>query len=177
MEFAYVKLMEEHKLTYAQLPADAKTGIDVIKEMERMIALAEKKGKKIMPKTFDKLRINDRFVTREILDFLSDEDDIDDKDDKGGNPPPPAPLVPVVEVEKDLKEKQADPVGLKIEAELKALFEANKTAWKIDDLKEPAPETYACLFDIYKDGEENGIQTNLFMIVEKEDKLFHITKK
>lgn len=168
MDFAYQKLMEEHSLSYADLPKDAKIGIDIIKEIERAITLAEKKGKKITPKTYEKLRINDRFVVSEILDHIGDDDSDQNKPDR---------IITAAEIKHDMEQEPKDPKGFVIEGELKALFDANETKLDVEGLRVKAPNTYAHLFKTHKEGEENGIETTLYKVLENAtDKLFYITK-
>ena len=60
MQYAYQKLMEQHELTYSELPEDAKTGIDVIKDVEKAIKMAQGRGAAISEKTYNKLKVNDK---------------------------------------------------------------------------------------------------------------------
>ena len=74
MEYAYEKLMQQHKLSYAELPSDAKVGIDTIKNIEKSITMLEKKGKKVSQSVINKIKANDKWIVNEILDFVDDTD-------------------------------------------------------------------------------------------------------
>lgn len=168
MEYAYQKLMAKHELTYAELPEDAKTGIDVIKDVEKAINMAEKKGNTISQKTYNKLKINDKFVVGEILDYVNDRENDDDDE------------VPfdADEIKNEMVEGKSnlDPKGLAIDEELKKLYSENRITLSIDDLKNVAPNSYRVLFDAYDPDEENGIETSHFKLIEKPDNLFHLSK-
>jgi len=180
MEYAYKKLMSENDLKITDLPEDARLAIKSIADIEKAIKLAEGKGKNVSEQTYKKLQMNDKFIVREILDILDSRDDDDDDDDQyeddddqnndddnshdSNNPPIPA-------------DKLDNPKeGYVIEKELKALFDSGKIALTIEELKPVAPAAYKLLFDKYAEGEENGIQTTFYTILEKDDKLFHISK-
>jgi hypothetical protein len=75
MQYAYQKLMAENDLTLAELPEDAKLGIEAIKNIEKAVNMAEKKGKRVSPQTMAKIKANDKWVVREILDYIDDEDE------------------------------------------------------------------------------------------------------
>ena len=73
--------------------------------------------------------------------------------------------------------KEVNPAGLKIESELKALFEAGNKQMDIEDLQSDAPSCYEILFDTYEPEEDNGIETTRYKLLERTDGLFYITKK
>lgn len=170
MEYAYQKLMTKHKLEYSELPEDAQTGIDIIKDVNKAIVMAEKKGNTVSQKTYNKLKINDKFVVGEILDYINDKENDDDD----------APPFNADEIKEDMLENndvKLDPLGLSVDEELKAILEQGKTKLSTEELKEDAPKSYNIIFDSYNPEEENGIETSLYSILEKEDEMFYISKK
>ena len=72
MQYAYEKLMQEYELSHSELPEDAKLGIEAIKNIEKAVNMAEKSGKKINPQTMAKIKANDKWVVREILDYVDE---------------------------------------------------------------------------------------------------------
>ena len=140
MDFLYLSAMEEHGLSYNELPEDAQTGIDSIKDVVRAFRLAEKRGQKPTAKAVKKLKAMDKWVYYEILDYLNDTDNNDDdipfdKDD--------------VLDDKEPKEENIDPAGLKIDEELTALSDAGITKINFSELRSKAPVTHKTIWDNY----------------------------
>jgi len=167
MEFQYEKLMEEEGLTLKELPQDAKVGIESIAKIKRIIALTESKGKKIHQSVYQKLRTNDKWVTREILDYL------EGKDSKQSDEVPHNEK----EIQKDIEMTQIDPLGLEIENELKSLVEAGTKTLNADELKLKAPKAYNVVFKNYGEEEDNGVETSNFALIETDVEVFTIKKK
>ena len=184
MEFRYKKLMEENDLTLNQIPEDAKTGVDEINKVLRGITMRERAGKKVLPGTLKKLATMDKWVTYEILDFLDDTDKNDDnipfaakdvlKDLDKDNTPPLAPIVPPTP---PIDQKPVDPMGLKIDEELDNLFQSGKTSLTIDEVRSSARNAYKEIWDNYEEGEENGIITSKYSLLEGDDKTFNLKLK
>lgn len=218
IKYAYQKLMAEHKLTVAELPEDAKIGITTIMDIEKAISMAEKKGKKINPKTIAKIKANDKWIVNEILDFIDDtdknedeipheseevideiketiegkddgkgkgkgeeededegEDESDDEDEseedddsKGGAKD---------ESKEGIAKEKEKALGLLIEGELAEMHTSGKVDWHSDEIKAKYKNTYNTLFDNYVDGEENGIETTNYKLLEKSEEIFTISKK
>jgi type II secretory pathway predicted ATPase ExeA len=171
MEYQYIKAMQEFDLSYGELPEDAQTGIDQIKDVEKAISMLSNRGKNPTEKTMKKLRAMDKWVYYEILDYVNDTEKNDDEI------PHEADDI-VAEIKSDSTEVKAtaDPKGLKIEEELTALFKQGKKAMSIDDIESLAPTTYQVLYDVYDADEENGVETSQFKLIEKPDNLFHLSK-
>lgn len=172
MQYAYEKLMSDEKLTLAELPEDAKIGIEAIKKIERMLVISEKKGRKPTAKVLNKLKANDKWVVREILDYM------EGKDSKQSEEVPHS----VEEVQQDIKtdetkdEVKVDEKGLAIDKELQKLIEENTTTLTANELKAKAPRTYAVIFDNYEKGKENGVETSFYKAIETEAEKFTISK-
>jgi hypothetical protein len=173
MQYAYQKLMEEHDLTYGELPSDAKIGIDAIKNIEKSIVMIEKKGKTVSQSVLNKIRANDKWVVAEIIDYIEDTDNNDDE-------------LPYEkkEIEAELKKDAAPELtaeqktALAIENELEAMHKSGRKEWDIDSINSAAPKAYAELFEAYdEDDKENGVETSRYRLVETDDKIFTITKK
>ena len=56
MEFQYEKEMQKHGLKYADLPEDAQTGIDQIKDVNKALNMLEKSGKNQLLRRLKKSR-------------------------------------------------------------------------------------------------------------------------
>ncbi len=219
IKYAYQKLMAEHKLTIADLPSDAKIGIEAIMNIEKAINMAEKKGKKINPNTIAKIKANDKWVVNEILDFLDDtdknsdeipheeeevieeieetsegkdgkkggeegeEDDEDededesdeDSDDKSGSDDSKGGAKD--ETKEGIAKEKEKALGILIEGELAEMHTSGKVDWHSDEIKAKYKNTYNTLFDNYVDGEENGISTTNYELLEKSEEIFTISKK
>jgi hypothetical protein len=167
MEFQYEKLMEQEGLTLKELPEDAKVGIESIAKIKRIINLTESKGKTIRQDVYKKLKANDKWVTREILDYL------EGKDSNQSDELPHDEQ----EIKKDIEGQDIDPLGVAVEEELKKLFESDVKEIEADDLKSKAPKTYNVIFKNYGPDEDNGVETSNFTIIETDTEVFTIKKK
>lgn len=176
MELQYKKALTENGLNISDLPEDAQTGISEINHVLKAFNMLEKKGSKPTAKALKKLKAMDKWVYYEILDYLHDtdkneddipfdaddvKDDLQDKNDNKNDKP-------------DTNDETVEPdaLGLKIEAELDGLYQSGKTVYSIEELSGNAKETYNVLFDSYEDGEENGIVTTKYSLLEGTDKKF-----
>jgi hypothetical protein len=178
MELQYKKALEKNNLNISDLPEDAQTGISEINNVLRAFNMLEKKGGKPTAKSLKKLKAMDKWVYYEILDYLHDTDKNDDdipfdaddvKDDlqNGSNDDSTS--------NDDVKDNiEPDSVGIKIEAELDGLYQSGKTVYSIEELGSKARETYNVLFDLYEDGEENGIVTTKYSLLEDKDKTYKL---
>jgi len=63
------------------------------------------------------------------------------------------------------------------EKELLEMHTSGKVDWHSDEIKAKYKNTYNTLFDNYVDGEENGIETTNFKLIEKSEEIFTISKK
>jgi hypothetical protein len=195
--------MAENKLTVAQLPEDAKIGITAIMNIEKAISMAEKKGKKISPDTIAKIKANDKWVVNEILDFLDDTDknadeipheeeevideiketiegkgDDDDSDvDDDDSDDDDSKDTTKDETKEGIAKEKEKALGVLIEGELAEMHKSGKVDWHSDEIKAKYKNTYNTLFDNYVDGEENGIETTNFLLKEKSEEIFTISKK
>ena len=85
-------------------------------------------------------------------------------------------------IEKEKKEKESKATApdaekaKKVESELKSLYDSEKNSLTLQQLKSAAPVCYATIFEIYKEGEENGIETTRYRLVETEKEQFELTK-
>lgn len=170
MELNYLKEMKKHGLTKAELPEDAKIGIDAIDQIQKAIHLAEKKGNKIRPETYKKLASFDKWVYFEILDYVNDTE-------KNTPEMPGNPDEVIASIEAGKEEVVADTPGKKIEAELQKMFEGGKTSWTIDEIKSAGKNVYDAIFVGYKEGDANGIETTMFSLIETTEKQVYSLKK
>lgn len=197
MELAYEKLMKEHNLSLSDLPPDARVGIDAIQGTLNGIRLQEKKGKPTNPKVYDKIKTNDKWVVREILDMIEDKDtntaelphtkaELKEVIDTpaAGTPAAGAPAAGAPKTDDQPAQATAgttgttapDAKGLAIEAELKALFDGGRTAITLDELKAAAKATYDHIWDTYEAGGQNGVETSHYSLMETEKEKFTLKK-
>ena len=175
MELAYIETMKEHNLTYNELPDDAKIGIDQINDILKSKRMLEKVGKSLTSKALNKIKAHDRWVQYDILDFVHDTDNNTDK----------APSLEDVQDEIDEKLNDDDDdmdddentqddattqKGLRIESELENMYANGNLTSTIEEIKRLAPTTYNHLFETYEDGEENGVVTTRFSLIERNKK-------
>ena len=175
MELLYLKTMEEYGLSYEELPEDAQLGIDQVNEVLKSQRMLEKVGKSLTSRALKKLKLYDKWVHLEILDFVYETD----------NNKAPAPNIEDVEdeIEDKLKGDEDEDMdddntqddattqkGLKIESELENMYANGKLSSTIEEIRRLAPTTYNHLFDTYAEGEENGIVTTRFSLIENDKK-------
>lgn len=195
MEHAYEKLMKEHNLSLNELPVDAKIGIESIQQIVKAIHLAEKTNKNVKPAVYDKIKANDKWVVREILDYVENKDtnkdplpnkaddviktDIDPAAAKKDDPAPAGEGKKSDEPAKpdDVKKAEDEAKAGKIDAELKALFDAGKTKLTLDEVKSAAKTAYDVIFDNYSAEGPNGVETTYYDLTETEKEVFTLTKK
>lgn len=170
MELQYEKCVKDNNLSISELPEDAVIGIENIKEVLKGIKILEGRGVKPKEKTLKKIKAMDKWVYYEILDFMQDTDN--NKED-----------IPFEseEVLDDLKQEEnkltpEQEEGLLIESELEQMYKTGKQTWTIDEFKNSAKKAYLAMFDNYEEGEENGVATNKYTIVETEKLTFKLSK-
>lgn len=198
MELKYAKKLAEAGITEGELSAKAKTGIKGIKDVMRGISLQEGKGKSASATALEKLSFNDEIVCDEIDKLIASKAE--------GKKAAEATAAAAAEAERLKAEKAAketaateeaarlkaegekktnatagdakpDPKGLLIEAELKKLLDGGKEKLTLAELKSAAPAAYSAVFDSYKSGEENGVATSHYSLLETEVKeVFTISK-
>jgi hypothetical protein len=164
MEFQYKNALREYNVTEAELTDDAKTGIMQINQIQKSIKMLEARGKKPTKQALAKIKTFDKWVYYEILDYVNDTD-------KNSNEAP----FEAEEIINELENK-VDTLGLEVESELDKLFQSGTTKLSIEDIENDAPKSYKVIFDSYKDGEDNGIVTTKFSLLEKDDNYFHLNK-
>jgi len=168
MQYAYEKLMQEYELSYSELPEDAKLGIETIKNIAKAINMAEKNGKKISSQTMAKIKANDKWVVREILDYVDDKDENSDEmpyeDDE---------IIDEIDEANNPEKK----LGFSIEAELENMYKSGKKEFDLSDVKGVAPNTYRILFDNFDEEDDNGVETNRYKLIETNEEVFTISKK
>jgi hypothetical protein len=178
MEFQYQNELNKNGLKYADLPEDAQTGIDQLKDISKALNMLEKAGKKPTAKTLKKIKAMDKWICYEIIDHVNEtetnDDEIPHDDDEV--------LEELEEQVKEDMESHSEEIarnskGAQVEAEIAALYEDKVTTIDIEKLKSVAPTCYNILFDTYDPEEENGLQTTNYSLIEgKDDDMFHVKK-
>tara|TARA_R110000868_G_scaffold181220_10_gene422110 strand:- start:1959 stop:2522 length:564 start_codon:yes stop_codon:yes gene_type:complete len=186
MELQYVKELEKHSLQVKDLPEDARTGIREINKALSFIKMGEAKGKKTSPDAIKKIKAMDKWVLYEIYDLLRGEDDNDDEipyesedvqDDLKNDNEEYYEEDLDDDDEQDKTSKLTTNVdGNKINLELTELFQTGKTEFTINEIKSSSPTIYKAIFDIYEKGEENGVETNNYSLLEFEEQKYKLTK-
>jgi hypothetical protein len=97
-----------------------------------------------------------------------DDDDSDDDDSKDTTKD---------ETKEGIAKEKEKALGLLIEGELAEMHTSGKVDWHSDEIKAKYKNTYNTLFDNYVDGEENGIETTNYKLLEKSEEIFTISKK
>lgn len=171
MELQYVKALETYGFKESDLNEDASIGIQQIKDVIKMMTLAEKQGRTISEKTFKKLKTLDKWVYYEILDQVNETDNNEDE----------AP-VDADEIIKDIKaeskeEPKVDSKGLEIDAELKAMYDSGKTSWTFDEIKSQSKKTWELLWNTYDSDEDNGVETSHYSLIETDTEIFTLKQK
>jgi hypothetical protein len=181
MELQYVKELEKYNLQVKSLPEDARTGIKEINKALSFIKMAEAKGKKTSPDAIKKIKAMDKWVCYEIYDMVEDtdenedeipyesddvEDDLEEQDDLEKDEQP--------ENIKKVVKTNAD--GNKINSELIELGKSGKNEYTIAEIKTFAPTTYKAIFDVYEKGEQNGVQTQAYSLIEFEEQKYKLKK-
>lgn len=154
MEYAYEKLMREHNLDVSELPSDAQEAIEQMSEIEEVIERKKENGQEVSKATINKLRINDKFIVREILDYIDELEESQETEQK----------------------VTTDPKGVKIEAELKSIYNSGQSKISAEKLLNIAPVSYSVILDGYEEGGKNGIKTSSYSLIESDPEVFQITK-
>ena len=68
-----------------------------------------------------------------------------------------------------------EPTAHELDIELSALHKAKVTVFTLEELKAKAPKSYDIVFESYKEGEGNGLETSNFSLIET-DKKFILKK-
>lgn len=177
MSLRSLDAIEKYDINIDELPEDAQTGISNIEEILRGFHALDSRGLEPKPQTVKKLMAIDKWVYNEIIDF------VEGTDDNSSNAPYSSEDL-VDEVHEQLAEGGSDEnapdpkevkIGDAIEAELKSLYDAQKTSMTIEELAKVAKTTYGVLFDIYEEGEDNGVKTTNYAVYERDGQV-KITK-
>ena len=184
MELQYVKELEKYDLQVKDLTEDGKTGVKEIKKSLDFIKLGEKKGKTPSDDVLKKIKTIDKWVCFEIYDMVEDTDENDDE-----IPHDSDEIIEDLEEEyseddddKDQQPKNIKKVvstnadGNKINLELIELGKRGKFELTISEIKNNAPTIYKAIFDVYEKGEQNGVQTNTYSLIEFEEQKYKLTK-
>jgi hypothetical protein len=196
MDLQYVKELEKQGLQVKDLPEDARTGIKEINKALSFIKMGEAKGKTASPDAIKKIKAMDKWVLYEIYDIVEDtdknEDEIpyesDDVEDDLDNELTDSSGLTTENEEDDNENNEDDNEEIKkqsnliqtnadvnkINNELYELYKNNKTELKIDEIKTYAPTVYKAIFDVYKSGEVNGVQSDKFSLLETKEQEYKL---
>jgi hypothetical protein len=170
MELQYVKALEQYGLKERELSEDAMVGVQQIKDVIKMMTLAEKQGKSISEKTFKKVKTLDKWVYYEILDQVNDTDKNEDE--------APVDSEEIIEdIKNEAAKQEQDPVGFAIDEELAVLKKENIETISLKDLKLKAPKSYNVIFSNYNISSDNGVETSKFSLIETALEIFTLKQK
>lgn len=169
MEYGYEKLLKEHNINVADLPKDAQIGIKSLKQLAGAIATNEKAGRPVSQEILDKIKANDKWVIREILDYVEEKEI-----DRGEIPNDPKEIIEEIEEEAEAHEAENDDpnleLGLAIEAELEAQYKAGIKEITLAEIKSKCPKAYETIFKTYEPNGSNGVRTSKFSLIENTEK-------
>ena len=77
-ELKYADLMEQNGLDVSDLPQDAQVGIQQITEVMNLVRSNIRRGRNASDKTIQKVMAMDKWVCREIVDFVNETDNNED---------------------------------------------------------------------------------------------------
>lgn len=77
-ELKYADLMEQNGLDVSDLPQDAQVGIQQITEVMNLVRSNIRRGRNVSDKTISKVMAMDKWVCREIVDFVNETDNNED---------------------------------------------------------------------------------------------------
>ena len=172
IKLRYEDLMEEQGLDNSDLNDEAKEGIKSIKAAVRFMEMNKsKRGVDPSKSALKKVATLDKWVCNEIMDIVYDRDTNDDT-------PPVDGDELIDEIKSDADDKPSvDPKGLKIEQELQEMWDSGDREFDLDAIREKTKTAYSVIFESYEDGEENGIRTSKFELIETSDEVFTLKKR
>ena len=180
IELKYKEALEEYNLQENDLPEDAQTGIDIITSSIKAVNRQKNIGRKVSNKAIKKIQTMDKWVYFEILDYVHD------KDDNNEMPHDEDEIIEEIEEnsQEEMKESKSNNSNAnknvdakKIELELEALHKTGKNQFSFDELKKMASKCYDLIFDTYDEGDENGIVTSNYSLLESNPQVFILKKK
>jgi len=135
----------------------------------------EKKGRNVS-KSKSKAATLDKWVTREILEYL------DEVEEQNIEKPISSEEVQEIIEEMEDSDQSNDPnviLGQKINQELSALAESNPgvTEFNIDEIASKIPATHKQIFDHYEDSGPNGVKTPNWEFIENQKAIFTLKKR
>lgn len=174
-KLGYEKLMEDNNLKLSDLNEEARIGIKTITDVKKSIVMLEKKGKTVSEDVIKKIKANDKWICGEILEII---------DGKEINKTDEAPH-DAIEIIKDVTATAVivnenipavDVNGIKIDADLKKVFDEGKKVITSDELKVISPTAYDIIAKAYDKEGENGLDTSFYSLREKETGVFELNE-
>lgn len=174
-KLGYEKLMEENNLKLSDLNEEARIGIKTITDVKKSIVMLEKKGKTVSEDVIKKIKANDKWICGEILEII-DGKEINKTDEA------PHDAVEIIKAVNDVNNvviadkdiPAADATGIKIDGDLKKVFDEGKKVITSDELKLISPDAYDIIAKTYEKDGENGLDTSFYSLREKETGIFEL---
>ncbi len=202
MKYGYEKLIAEHNLDKSTLPEEVQNAISYLQDVEKGITALKARLKKLNKEYKQsanvtmKIKQLDTWAIRGINEFLegdvikgdapSTDDDILKLAAKDNPTTPPAaePATPpdtTKAPEPKVTPDKAPPVveattTHDVDLELLEIYKSGTDILTLEEIKAKAPKSYALIFNAYKSGEENGLETSNFSLVETEQNNYKLSK-
>jgi hypothetical protein len=187
IELQYVKELQTYGLKVKDLTEDGQVGVSEIKKTLDYIKIKEREGKTPTDNVLKKIKTIDKWVCFEIYDMVEDTDENEDEIPHDSEEIIEELEEEYSEDEDDDLEKDEQPENVKqvvktnadgnrINTELVELGKSGKNEYTIDEIKRVAPTTYKAIFDVYQKGEQNGVQTHTYSLIEFEEQKYKLTK-
>lgn len=176
IELRYLAEMEKNGLSKSDLPKDAQTGISEINKILKAVNMLEKQGKTVKPETIEKIKTLDKWTYYEILDHIHDTN----KNEGEDKPVEAKEVIQEMKENAEEEEKEETPEqkhANSINKELEALSNSEQSEFSIDEVKSKAPKCYDAIFESYEEGEQNGVETQYYSLLETEKDTYTIKQK
>lgn len=196
MQLGYEKLMETYGIEVKDLPEETKIMIKTVDVLKKQMQGKLTIGENVSESAIAKIKAQDKYIITDLLDYIEEndlerEDDEDegedDKDDKENIEDPDDSNDDFDDDDSEDEEDDDDEddsddqgeedqggmedsfeIGDKLDLEFQELKGSGIAEISLNDLREKAPFVYEIIFENYEEGEQNGVQTSNFKLVETE---------
>jgi len=153
MKLGYEKLMEENEISLTDLPRNLQVAVTELTELKNRVLAKTNIGQNVSEQTIERIKVKDEFLIKEIYDLFEDEQEEDDSEDDS----------------EDIEDNDMNiEDGARIDQELFVLYKNGTTKISFAQLKNSSHATFEHLWNAYSAGEENGIVTSNFELIETE---------
>lgn len=196
MQLGYEKLMDTYGISINDLPEETRIMIKTITILKKTAQGKMTIGETVSEGAIAKIKAQDKYIINDILDYIEEHDleteddenegkndkndeenfeDSDDSNDDSDDDDSEDEEDDDDEDDSDDKDEENNgdmedsfEIGDRLDAEFQELKNSGISEFSLNDLRVKSPTAYEIIFDIYEEGEQNGIQTNNFKLVETE---------